>query len=52
MKGQAALEGTLDLRLLVNADLVHERPRHTHAVRGEVGGVEHDLIDRPADPAL
>ena len=52
VEGQAALQRPRDARLLVDPHLVHQGARDRHAVRGEVRGVEHDLVDRPADAAL
>ena len=52
VEGEAALQRPLDPRLLVDPDLVDEGARDRHPVRLEVRGVEHDLVDRPADAAL
>ena len=49
---EAALERPLDPGLVVHADLVDEGAGDRHAVRGEVGRIEHDLVDRPPYAAL
>ena len=49
---EARAERVLDARLLVDPDLVDDRAGDRDAVRLEVGRVEHDLVDRPADAAL
>ena len=49
---QAALEGPGQARLGVEVDLVDDRPGDLDAVALEQRGVEHDLVDRPADAAL
>ena len=49
---KALFKGARQARLGVEIDLVHDRARHVHAVTFEQGGVEDDLVDRPADAAL
>ena len=49
---QAALERVRDPGLRVDVDLVDDRARDLDAVRREERGVEHDLVDRPADATL
>ena len=49
---EAAPQRVLDARLLVDPDLVDDRPGDPDAVRGEMRGVEDDLVDRAADAAL
>ena len=49
---QAALERPRQAGLGVEVDLVDDRPGDLDAVALEQRGVEHDLVDRPADAAL
>jgi hypothetical protein len=49
---QSSLQNLLDARLGVEIDLVHYGPGDRHAVGREMGGIEDDLVDRPADAAF
>ena len=52
VSGETLLEGPRETGFGVEVHLVHDRPGDLDAVAFEQGGVQDDLVDRPADPAL